>query len=181
MKRNIFKSVVAAAALAFSASSFAGVITDVVEQDFFLQSTGPFFNPTPAVYDYQHNLNDNAIPFTFGSAISANLSINIYDDDDFFGEAAVIQVEALDLDSGGLWGAIVGIAAPGWVNDLQVEALVALNADGFLDVEISGLGGFIIGNSTLRVTTADVPEPALLALFGLGLAGLGFARRKQNT
>lgn len=180
MKRNIFKSVIVAAALAFSASSFAGVITDIVEQDSYVTSTG-FFGVTPGSYSYQHNLNDNPIPFTLGSAVSANLSINIYDDDDFIGEAAIIQVESLDLDSEGLWGALAGVAAPGWVNDLQIEALVALNADGFLDVAISGFGDFRVGDSILTVTTADVPEPALLVLFGIGLAGLGFARRKQNA
>ncbi len=31
------------------------------------------------------------------------------------------------------------------------------------------------------VVDAQVPEPATLTLFGLGLAGLGFARRRKNA
>jgi hypothetical protein len=64
---------------------------------------------------------------------------------------------------------------------LEVEALLALNTNGMLDVTIKGLGDFWVGDSTLTIETADVPEPGSIALLGLGLAGLGFARRKQKA
>ena len=45
---------------------------------------------------------------------------------------------------------------------------------------VSGTNLGIVDNIT-AVASAAVPEPGTLALFGLGLAGLGFARRRKSA
>ena len=45
----------------------------------------------------------------------------------------------------------------------------------------AGIGVIIDTGGTISVSRASVPEPATLALFGIGLAGLGFARKKMKS
>ncbi|MCF6282765.1 MAG: PEP-CTERM sorting domain-containing protein [Candidatus Polarisedimenticolaceae bacterium] len=163
MKKFISLFAGAVMLLSIATMSSAAIITDTVSQYEYVNWLGS--------YSYTHNLNDDG--FVLGSATSGTLSIDIADDDegryDFY-EVIVFTVEEFDFDTGG-W--TFGTAFTG---DLEINALAALNTDGYLDVTVSSLmGDFYVGDSVLEVDT--IPEPSTVLLLSVGLLGLAACRK----
>jgi hypothetical protein len=172
---RFISAVVGICLFAVASVGVAGIITDTVEQEIYVGNWDS--------HSYTHNLNDDG--FTWGTAVSGELSIHISDDRDDqvcilwicgeLPEAVLFVVEAFDFDTGGL------TFGSSFLGDLEVNALGAVNADGLLDVTIYSLfGDFIVGNSVLTIITEEVsiPAPTALLLFAIGLLGLGAARKR---
>ncbi len=169
MNTQWIKKIVAATVLFASTSAFAGVITDVV-------GVNEKLNTWESV-SWTHKILDDG--FALGSAQSANVTIQLWDDStSFFDgiEKATIVIGVIDFED----GALVYNAVSDWTGSLGVTSLGLLNALGELNVSVSSvLGDFWIGKSTLTVKTSNVPEPGSLLLLSLGLLGLGLARRQK--
>ena len=149
----------------------AGLIVDVIDHEM----------DTVFARSYTHDINDDG--FVLGTAIGGTIEIETFAEFDctgfgcigeFIPHIVLVVIEEFDFDTGGL--------AIGTFNgDIEIEALAAINADGFLDVTVAGLNDFKLGKSTLTIHTRSVPEASTLSALGIGLFGLGLLRRRRRA
>lgn len=171
------KKVALVAACVVSFGAQAAVIVDVVAVDKKIGADWEFSGDKTS---WTHNLNDDG--FAHGSALSASLLIEFWDDEKSFWdgvEAASIIVNFVDF----LDGAIAHNPVKNWEGSLGSISLAGLNAEGILNITVKAIfGDFYIGKSFLTVNTADsvsVPESSSLMLFALGLLGLVALRKRK--
>lgn len=184
MGMNWLKGAALAVAATASSAGYSAIIVDEVDLSGGLVREGN-------VRSWTHNINDDG--FVLDSAWGASISIDFRDDagrrDGSERASVLIELDDWILGDDDTWLFDYHNASQDYNTILSFTSILSLNADGFLDVTVKSLqGDFYLESSTLTVATYDVPtvpvtavpEPGTLALFGLGLAGLGFARRKTN-
>lgn len=111
----------------------------------------------------------NLVP-QFGNNDANTFDISIFSDGSIelaFGSLATSDLLVGISAGGGTTGTAVDLSQNGgvWGNDQTIYQQFS--------------GGIDLANSTVSFGLVTVSEPANIALFGLGLAGLGFARRKK--
>jgi hypothetical protein len=90
------------------------------------------------------------------------------------GWAGGVYYHIFGLDLG-----ITGVLFDAAASSLGAQGMISFNADNIW-INMGGVQEDESSSFAIDVAFEQVPEPSIIALFGLGLVGIGFARRRQS-
>jgi hypothetical protein len=147
-------------------------------------SISDFNGTTPGLSSFAH------LQVGFDAGTPLSILFQIAPDAGFGGalylDGALVDVKAYDLWWGGSWAAVTQILSASAPLSSGHHTLDGFWAEGCCS---GGQGGRFSVNggaswASLSVASLDrlaVPEPGMLALFGIGVAGLGMSRRQRKS